>query len=207
MGPKEASTFSLRSWAAIIGPAGAITVASLAAAWSAVGLLLAGRLRDSVLLALAAFVLDMMDGLVARRFNRASDFGRTFDSLSDLVNYSVWSALAVSVVLVDGVWGWFVGGLVVIGGAIRLARFTVDGFDDGPIKYYRGVVTPHLTLGAMILMIVSQAATVPQWASGAIIAALAVAQLAGFRFRKTGTQWWWASLAIPLAIGAVLWLP
>jgi len=35
---------------------------------------------------------------------------------------------------------------------------------------------------------------------------LAVAQLAGFKMRKTGRQAYWAALAVPLAVGAVLWL-
>lgn len=199
--------FSPRAWAQRIGPAGAVTILSIGASWAAISFLLTGQLKLSVLMALVAFVLDMVDGLVARRTGTASDFGRTLDSLADLLNYSVWSALAAALWITPGRWGWAVGGLIVIGGAVRLARFTVDGFDDGPIKYYRGVVTPHLTLAAMVLLIAEGVSTVPTGVGGVVLAVLAVAQLMGFKMRKTGRQALWASLAIPLAIGAVLWLP
>jgi CDP-diacylglycerol--serine O-phosphatidyltransferase len=199
--------FSPRAWWHRIGPAGVVTMVSIGAAWAAIGLLITGHLKWSVLVALLAFVLDMVDGLVARRTGTASDFGRTFDSLADLINYSVWSALAAALWIAPGPWGWAVGGLIVIGGAVRLARFTVDGFDDGAIKYYRGVVTPHLTLAAMVLLMVGALVDIPLAVSVVLLAALAIAQLTGFKMRKTGRQALWASLVIPLAVGAVLWLP
>lgn len=201
------SEFSPRAWAQRIGPAGAVTILSIGVSWAAIAFLLTGQLKLSVLMALTAFVLDMVDGLVARRTGTASDFGRTLDSLADLLNYSVWSALAAALWITPGRWGWAVGALIVVGGAVRLARFTVDGFDDGPIKYYRGVVTPHLTLAAMVLLIAEGVSTVPIGVGGVVLSVLAVAQLTGFKMRKTGRQALWASLAIPLAIGALLWLP
>ncbi len=203
----SSSEFSPRAWGKRVGPAGLVTVLSIGVAWAAIGLLIAGHLKWSVLAALLAFLLDMVDGFVARHTGTASEFGRTFDSLADVVNYSVWSALAVGLRIVPGVWGWVVGALIVAGGAVRLARFTVDGFDDGEIKYYRGVVTPHLTLAAMVLLIVGQQVTVPVAVSAGILAVLAVAQLMGFKMRKSGRQALWASLVVPLAIGAVFWLP
>lgn len=199
--------FTPRDWWRKLGPAGLVTIASLGFAWAAVGLLVTGNLRWSVLAALVAFVLDMVDGLVARRTGTASDFGRTLDSLADIVNYSVWSALAAALWIVPGIWGWLVGGLIVVGGAVRLARFTVDGFDDGPIKYYRGVVTPHLTLAAMALLLIGSRVELPGAVAVAVLAVLAIGQLAGFKMRKTGRQAYWAALVVPLALGAVLWLP
>lgn len=199
--------FTPRDWWQKLGPAGLVTIASLGSAWAAIGLLVNGHLRASVLAALVAFVLDMVDGLVARRTGTTSEFGRTFDSLADLVNYSVWSGLAAALWIVPGTWGWIIGGLIVVAGAVRLARFTVDGFDDGPIKYYRGVVTPHLTLAAMVLLLVGARVTMPAAVGATVLVALAVAQLSGFKMRKTGRQAYWAALTVPLAVGAVLWLP
>lgn len=199
--------FTPRDWWRTLGPAGLVTVASLGFAWAAIGFMVTGHLRSSVLAALIAFVLDMVDGLVARRTGTASEFGRTFDSLADIVNYSVWSALAAAMWIIPGLWGWIVGGLIVAGGAVRLARFTVDGFDEGPIKYYRGVVTPHLTLAAMALLLIGTRVDVPAAVGVTVLAGLAIAQLSGFKMRKTGRQAYWAALSLPLAVGAVLWLP
>jgi len=198
--------FSPAAWWARLGPAGLVTLASIGVAWAAIVTLVTGHLRASVLLALCAFVLDMVDGLVARRTGSASDFGRMIDSLADLVNYSVWSALAAVLWIAPGPWGVAAGALILMGGATRLARFTVDGFDDGPVRYYRGVVTPHLTLAAMVLLLVGSRVDVPVWIAGAVLCVLAVAQLMGFRLRKTGRQLWWASLVVPLAVGACWWL-
>src|SRR5690606_15619583 len=103
--------------------------------------------------------------------------------------------------------GWIVGFVIVATGMMRLVRFSVEGFDDGPIKYYRGVVTCHVSLAAMVLVIVAQFTDAIAWPAVGVIAVLSVLQLTGVKMRKTGRQAWWASLVIPVAAGAILWLP
>lgn len=196
-------------WLRTIGPAGAVSLLSLAVAWTAIGLAVTGQLRASVLCALLAFLLDMLDGWVARRFTVSSEFGRQLDSMIDVINYSVYSAVLVSFYLAPGVLGWAVGFVIVATGILRLLRFNTEGFsDDEPVKYYRGIVVVHLSLASITLLLLRE------WLDDVTLAVLSVVvlivlsflQLSMIRIRKTGRQALWASLVVPLAVGAVLWL-
>jgi len=195
------------NWLRTIGPAGAISLASLACAWAAICLALVGALRLSVLAALAAFLLDLLDGFVARRLGQTSEFGRRLDSMVDVVNYSVYVAILSALYLAPGPLGWTIGFVVIATGVLRLSRFTLEGFDDDqPIKYYYGVVVCHLSLAAITLLIVRSFITNVSIVSAIVLVLLAVLQLTRIPIRKTGRQALWASLTVPLAIGAILWL-
>ena len=77
---------------------------------------------------LIAFILDGLDGRIARFTNTTSKFGAEYDSLSDLIAFGVAPAILVYTWgLTDfGKWGWIAASLFVICGALRLARFNVQ---------------------------------------------------------------------------------
>lgn len=89
-------------------------------------------MKDEFLLAaaavLVAWVLDGLDGRMARMTNTTSKFGMEYDSLSDVVAFGVapgilaynWSLMPY------GKWGWLVSFLFAACGALRLARFNVQ---------------------------------------------------------------------------------
>jgi len=194
-------------WVRTIGPAGAVSLLSLAVAWAAIGLAVTGQLRASVLCALLAFLLDMADGYIARRFKVSSEFGRQLDSMIDVVNYSVYAAVLSAFYLAPGVIGWALGFVIVATGILRLLRFNIEGFtDDEPVKYYRGIVVVHLSLAAITLLLLKQWLGEVALVSVVVLAVLSVLQLSLIRIRKTGRQALWASLVVPLAVGAILWL-
>ena len=194
-------------WVRTIGPAGAVSLLSLAVAWAAIGLAVTGQLRASVLCALLAFLLDMADGYIARRFKVSSEFGRQLDSMIDVVNYSVYAAVLSAFYLAPGVLGWALGFVIVATGILRLLRFNIEGFtDDEPVKYYRGIVVVHLSLAAITLLLLKQWLGDVALVSVVVLAVLSVLQLSLIRIRKTGRQALWASLVVPLAVGAILWL-
>ena len=109
----------------------------------------------------AAFVLDGLDGLVARMTNTASDFGREMDSLADVISFGIapailafaWGVYFVDKSLGEGVrhlqeFGGFISFLFLLCGALRLARFNVQ---KNPIpknpgkperKYFVGMPIP-----------------------------------------------------------------
>lgn len=77
---------------------------------------------------LIAFVLDGLDGRIARMTNTTSKFGSEYDSLSDLVAFGVAPAiLAYTWALSSfGKWGWLTAFMFVLCGALRLARFNIQ---------------------------------------------------------------------------------
>lgn len=196
-------------WLRRLGPAGAVSLASLAAAIGAIALVVAGELRWSVFAAILAFLLDMADGAVARRTGTDSEFGRQLDSMIDLVNYSMYAGLLTALWIIPD-WGWVVAFVIIATGMMRLIGFNIEGFvDEGDVHHYRGVVVCHLSLAAIALAILTGALGASVWlqiVSGVVLVALSLGQLATFRFRKTGRQLLWASTVIPLGIGAWLWL-
>ena len=77
---------------------------------------------------LIAFVLDGLDGRIARFTNTTSKFGAEYDSLSDLVAFGVAPSILVYTWGLTGFgkWGWIAASLFVICGALRLARFNIQ---------------------------------------------------------------------------------
>jgi len=87
----------------------------------------------------AAFVLDGLDGRIARMTNTTSDFGREMDSLADVISFGIapailafaWGVYFVDSSIGEGVRhlrdiGAFVCFLFLLCGAARLARFNVQ---------------------------------------------------------------------------------
>jgi CDP-diacylglycerol---serine O-phosphatidyltransferase len=87
-----------------------------------------GHFEVAAVMIIVAFVCDGLDGRIARASRTSSQFGIEYDSLSDLVAFGVAPAmLAFSWALRPiGSIGIAVGGLYVLCGALRLARFNVQ---------------------------------------------------------------------------------
>ncbi len=77
---------------------------------------------------LISWVLDGLDGRMARMTNTTSKFGMEYDSLSDLVAFGVAPSILSYVWALSpyGKWGWLVAFLFATCGALRLARFNVQ---------------------------------------------------------------------------------
>jgi CDP-diacylglycerol--serine O-phosphatidyltransferase len=118
-----------------------------------------------------AFVLDGLDGRIARMTNTVSDFGRELDSLADVITFGIAPAVlafawGVDVALPGGFLmdhrvGYFICFLFLVCGAARLARFNVT---TNPIprnpgrpdrKYFVGLPIPA---GAALICAVVYAA-------------------------------------------------
>ena len=74
----------------------------------------------------AAAVLDLLDGRIARMSRTGSAFGAELDSLVDVVSFGVGPAMLVYFWRFHaGDWGWLVSFIYVLAAALRLARFNV----------------------------------------------------------------------------------
>lgn len=87
-----------------------------------------GTFERSAILVIAAAVLDLLDGRIARLTHSTSEFGEEYDSLADLVSFGVAPAvLAYSWGLSDfDRLGWLASFLFVVCGSMRLARFNIQ---------------------------------------------------------------------------------
>ncbi len=90
------------------------------------------------------FVLDMLDGRVARLTGATSEFGLQFDSLADVISFGVAPAvLSLEWGLQPlGRVGWAVGFMFVAAAAMRLARFNIQSAAGGDKRYFVGMPSP-----------------------------------------------------------------
>ena len=109
---------------------------------------------QAALFILYAGLFDMFDGVVARFTGTSSKFGVELDSLADLVSFGVAPSFILYKVYffsLDG-FGIAISSLIMIFGAIRLARFNASlvGFDK---SYFSGVPVPipGVTVSTFIL--------------------------------------------------------
>ena len=190
-----------------LGWAGGVSLTSLLAAWAAIAMLLESNAKLAIVFSVAAFILDTLDGFLARKLGTASEFGRILDSMVDAINYSVLAAVAVEQVLLRGPLGFAVGFLILAGGIVRLVLFTVNGFESqGSRLYYTGIVTPHLTLAVVLIYLTTRVIDLNEWLIAGILVALALGQLSTVRTRKTGVLMFWIPASMLIAVGAVIWL-
>ena len=81
--------------------------------------------------------LDMLDGKLARFFNHTSEFGLSYDSLSDLVSFGVAPAVLIYtwVLMGSGKIGLMAVLFYVVCTALRLARFNVQSGNEEKFNF------------------------------------------------------------------------
>ena len=106
-----------------------ITTGALFAGFFAIVAGMSGNFVAAALAIYSAFVLDTLDGRVARWTRSESEFGAEYDSLSDMVAFGVAPALvAFTWALADlGQMGWVVAFIYMACAGLRLARFNTKG--------------------------------------------------------------------------------
>jgi CDP-diacylglycerol--serine O-phosphatidyltransferase len=130
------------------------TVGNLFCGYLSVWCSIRGTFDTAAILIIAAAVLDMLDGRIARLTNSASRFGEEYDSLADLVSFGVAPAvLAYSWGLAEfHRLGWLASFLFVVCGSMRLARFNIQTrvIDK---KYFIGLPIPAAagTIATLVL--------------------------------------------------------
>ena len=157
-----------------------------------------------------SFVLDSLDGRIARYTNTTSAFGVELDSLADVISFGLAPAvLAFSWGLTGlGRWGWASGFIFVAAAALRLARFNIQSTTQVDKRYFVGMPSPSAA-GVV-------AATVYAWperlpgppeALSAVVVLLVPAFLmvSTVRFRAfKAVNFGWARSGMPLFLFALL---
>ncbi len=123
-----------------------LTLANMVFGLIAITEAIKGNFNRSALFICVAVVFDVLDGKIARRLNITSDFGKYFDSNSDLISFGIAPGLLVylSVLKQFELAGIIVSFLYITGGAFRLARYNTNVFDG----HYVGL---PITIAGLVL--------------------------------------------------------
>lgn len=128
------------------------TTAALFCGFYAVIASMDGNFQRAAYAIFVAMLLDSMDGRVARMTSTESQFGKEYDSLSDMVSFGIAPALVIYQWGIDhlrdlgGFWGkagWAVAFIYCVCAALRLARFNTNsnsGKEDK--RYFQGLPSP-----------------------------------------------------------------
>jgi CDP-diacylglycerol---serine O-phosphatidyltransferase len=123
---------------------GLFTVANMFCGYACVVYAARGEFETAAPFIGFAFVLDMLDGRIARLTGTESEFGVEFDSLADIISFGMAPAiLAFNWGLAPlGRLGWAAGFLYVTAAAMRLARFNIQSGTGGDKRYFVGMPSP-----------------------------------------------------------------
>ena len=147
-----------------------------------------GQFEKAAIALLIAMIMDGLDGRVARWTNTASDFGKEYDSLVDVIAFGLAPALVMYFwsLQVIGKAGWLVVFLYAAATALRLARFNTLVIKDK--RYFYGIPCP--AAAAFVVFWVwnfnesgIDGPTMP-WFSAAATLILAVLMVSNLKFRS-----------------------
>ena len=118
------------------------TTAGLFAGFFAIVQATVGQFHYAAIAIFVAMVMDSLDGRVARITSTASDFGKEYDSLADVIAFGVAPALVIYEWGLNAVGrpGWLIAFIFVAAAALRLARFNVQPTRDS--RYFQGLPCP-----------------------------------------------------------------
>jgi CDP-diacylglycerol--serine O-phosphatidyltransferase len=113
-----------------------ITFISLSCGMASIALSMEGFIGVAAALILVSYLLDTLDGELARRLGVCSDFGVQLDSLTDITSFGAAGAALVWAHLRDSGYQswilWPLGVSFVLAGAFRLARFNLSASNIKP---------------------------------------------------------------------------
>jgi CDP-diacylglycerol--serine O-phosphatidyltransferase len=106
-----------------------------------------------------AFVMDALDGWIARKTGKGSILGKDLDSLADIVSFGVAPAAMAFAVGMRGGWDALCLVTFVACGISRLARFNVTAADltgpKGKVTHFEGFPIPTSLLQVVALAILA----------------------------------------------------
>lgn len=119
------------------------TTAGLFAGFYAIVAGMQGRFEPAAIAIFVAMLMDGIDGRIARLTRTESDFGKEYDSLSDMVSFGLAPALVVYTWSLSalGNFGWLVAFVYAACAALRLARFNAR-HDTVDKRYFQGLASP-----------------------------------------------------------------
>ena len=187
-----------------------ITVGNMFCGYACIVYAMRGNLSAAAEFIGIAFVLDALDGRIARLTNTTSAFGLELDSLADVVSFGLAPAvLALTWGLSElARVGWASGFIFVTAAAMRLARFNIQSASHVDKRYFVGMPTPAAAsvVAATIYAWPYPLAGYPQaGAAVAVVLVPAALMVSTVRFRSFKTiNFGWGPSYMPLIAFAAL---
>lgn len=168
------------------------TVGNLFCGYACVMYAMRGDLATAAPFIGIAFLLDGLDGRIARLTGTTSAFGVELDSLADVVSFGMAPAvLAFAWGLSElGRWGWAAGFLYVTAAAMRLARFNIQTGGQSDKRYFIGLPSPAaagVPAATVFLYPYPLIGTVQALAAIAVVVIPAVLMVSTVKFRSFKT--------------------
>ncbi len=126
------------------------TTGALFAGFYSVVAAIDGNFQPAAIAIFVAMFMDGMDGRVARMTHTESDFGKEYDSLSDMVSFGLAPSLVVyqwgAASLAEYGWawgkfGWIAAFFYTVAAALRLARFNTHVGESSKL-FFQGLPSP-----------------------------------------------------------------
>jgi archaetidylserine synthase len=115
-----------------------ITLAATLLVTMAVWLLWNGHVYLVLGVAFLSMFLDYLDGTIARKYG-GSPYGSVLDSLYDILGFVLLPALVINILTGWAWWSLVVTAAYHLSAALRLARFTNQGYIEKDKRYYVGL--------------------------------------------------------------------
>lgn len=115
-----------------------VTSAAIIVITSAFWIMWNGAVTLAIALAFVSTFLDYLDGVIARRYG-GSPYGKVLDSLYDILGWVLFPALVINVQTGWAWWSVIISTTYCLFAALRLARFTVEGYVESSKRYYVGL--------------------------------------------------------------------
>ena len=130
------------------------TTAGLFAGFYAIMQSRSGQFEAACIALLAAMIMDILDGRIARMTNTTSDFGSEFDSLADMVSFGLTPALVLYEWILHEIGrpGGIAAFLFMACTALRLARFNTQSTEEK--RFFYGLPSPAAAamIGSLVWM-------------------------------------------------------
>lgn len=137
--------------------------------------ILNGELLLASRIVFVCIFFDSFDGFLARRNNNCAEFGRSLDSLSDIISFGIVPSLIFISYGTNNLYGLFLGALYVISGLLRLSRFNALNSDE-----YFGL---PITLGAIFLILLFLA-EIPFYLYSALLVMASILFISNFKIKR-----------------------
>ncbi len=180
-----------------------LTTGGMFAGFYAIVAAIDGNYHRSIIAIFIAMVLDGADGRVARLTGTESEFGKQYDSLSDMVAFGLAPAIIVYqwgiIQLAEHGWiwsklGWLAAFMYAVAAALRLARFNVIS-RTADRRFFEGLASPPAA--ALVTSMVALSAE-QGWSGVPLLAAvflttagagaLMVSRLAYYSFKEVSAK-------------------